>query len=324
MAPRAWRGLALAAMLCGVAGQSHAQGAYPNRPVHLIVPFAVGGSADLVGRLLADKLGPALGQAVIIDNKGGNSSILGTDLGARAAPDGYTLVLTNGAAITTGPLIGQQVPYRPIEDFTHIVLIGTFTNALIVPAQSPAQSFGDFLALARARPGKLSYGSAGVGSAGFLTGELLKQLARIDMVHVPYKGTGPALTDLLGGQIDAMFNALIAAAPHVRAGRVRALAITAARRDSDFPNLPTMAESVPGAVGDAWFGISAPAKTPAPVVERVRADLLRVMDAPEFRHRLAELGFAPQPLGPKEFLAFIDAENRKWTPVIRAAHIKPD
>ena len=311
-------------LLAGALGRVARAQDWPARPVRLIVPFAVGGSGDLVGRLVADKLGSALGQPVLVENKGGNGSILGTDLAARAAPDGYTLVLSNGAAITTGPLIGQQVPYRPLEDFIHVVLLGTFTNALIVREQHPARSFAEFLALARANPGKISYGSAGVGSAGFLTGELLKQLAKIDMTHIPYKGTGPALTDLLGGQIDAMFNALIAAAPYLRAGKVRALAITAAARDTEFPGIPTMAETVPGAVGDAWFGISVPARTPAPIVERVRAEVTRLMGSAEFKTRLVDLGLAPKPLGPKEFLAFVEAENRKWGPVIRAANIKPE
>jgi tripartite-type tricarboxylate transporter receptor subunit TctC len=193
-----------------------------------------------------------------------------------------------------------------------------------VRGEHPAKTFPAFINLARANPGKISYGSAGVGSAGFLTGELLKQLAKIDMVHIPYKGTGPALTDMLGGQIDAMFNALIAAAPHIRGGKVRALAITAEHRDPDFPEVPTMAESVPGAVGDAWFGIAVPAKTPPAVAEQLRIALARSMEAPEFRQKLNALGLAPMPLGPKELLAFIDAENRKWAPVIRAANIKPE
>lgn len=306
-----------------LARAAHAQ-AWPARPIRLIVPFAVGGSGDLVGRLVAEKLANALGQSVIVDNRGGNGSILGTGLAARAAPDGYTLVLSNGAAITTGPLIGQQVPYQPLKDFTHIALLGTFTNALIVRADHPARNLAEFLAMARARPGKISYGSAGVGSAGFLTGELLKQLAGIDIVHIPYKGTSPALTELLGGQLDAMFNALIAAAPHIKAGKVRALAIASSARDPGFPDIPTMAETVSGAVGDAWFGLSGPAQMPAPVVERLHAEVVRLMGSNEVKDRLVTLGLLAQPLGPKAFTAFIEAENRKWAPVIRSAHIKPE
>ena len=206
--------------------------AYPQRAVKWIVPFAAGGSGDTIARLLAERMGAALGQPVLIDNRGGNGSVLGTEVAAKAAPDGHTWVLSNGAAITTGPLLGQVTTYKPLEDFAHVVLIGSFTNALIVRQDHPAKNLQEFLALARSQPGKWSYGSAGVGSAGFLTGEMLKQLAQVDMVHIPYKGSGPALNDLLGGQTDAMFNALISSAPHIRSGRVRALAITAAARDA--------------------------------------------------------------------------------------------
>jgi len=261
---------------------------------------------------------------VIIDNRGGNGSVLGTDLAARAPADGYTWVLSNGAAITTGPLMGQTVGYHPLEDFVHVQLIGSFANALIVRHDHPAKTVQDLLALARDKPGKLSYGSAGVGSAGNLTGELLKQLAKIQMVHVPYKGSGPALNDLMGGQIDLMFNALIASAPHIRAGRVRALALTGSQRDRDFPQVPTLAETVPGAMGDAWFGLSVPARTPPAVVERLRSEMARVLDAPQTRSKLAEMGMQTLNLGPREFQEFVQQEIRKWGPVIKAAQIKAE
>ena len=299
-----------------------AQAPYPSRPIKWIVPFAPGGSGDLIARVMAERMSQALGQPVLIDNRGGNGSVLGTEMGARAVPDGYTWVLSNGAAITTGPLMGQNISYKPLEDFVHIALIGSFANALIVRHDHPAKSVQDLLALARDKPGKLSYGSAGVGSAGHLTGELLKQLSKIQMVHVPYKGSGPALNDLLGGQIDLMFNALIASAPHIRAGRVRALALTSAERDRDFPQVPTLAEAVPGAVGDAWFGLSVPARTPPAVIERLRTEMARVLNAPETRNKLAEMGMNTLNLGPKEFQDFLGQEIRKWGPVIRSAQIK--
>lgn len=299
-----------------------AQAPYPNRPIKWIVPFAPGGSGDLIARVLAERMSQALGQPVLIDNRGGNGSVLGTEVASKAAPDGYTWVLSNGAAITTGPLMGQNISYKPLEDFVHIQLLGSFSNALIVRHDHPAKSVQDLLALAREQPGKLSYGSAGVGSAGNLTGELLKQLAKVQMVHVPYKGSGPALNDLLGGQIDLMFNALIASAPHIRAGRVRALALTGSQRDRDFPQVPTLAEAVPGAVGDAWFGLSVPARTPPAVVERLRTEMARVLNAPETRNKLAEMGMQTLNLGPKEFQDFLVLEIRKWGPVIRSAQIK--
>ena len=319
---------ALAALVLGVLGllslPAQAQAPYPNKPIKWIVPFAPGGSGDLIARLLAERMTQALGQAVIIDNRGGNGSVLGTDLAARAPADGYTWVLSNGAAITTGPLMGQNIGYQPLEDFVHVQLIGSFANALIVRHDHPAKTVQDLLALARDKPGKLSYGSAGVGSAGNLTGELLKQLTKIQMVHVPYKGSGPALNDLLGGQIDLMFNALIASAPHIRAGRVRALALTGSQRDRDFPQVPTLAETVPGAVGDAWFGLSVPARTPPAVVERLRSEMSRVLNAPETRNKLAEMGMQTLNLGPREFQDFVQQEIRKWGPVIKAAQIKAE
>ena len=319
---------ALAALVLGVLGllslPAQAQAPYPNKPIKWIVPFAPGGSGDLIARLLAERMSQGLGQTVIIDNRGGNGSVLGTDLAARAPADGYTWVLSNGAAITTGPLMGQNIGYQPLEDFVHVQLIGSFANALIVRHDHPAKTVQDLLALARDKPGKLSYGSAGVGSAGNLTGELLKQLTKIQMVHVPYKGSGPALNDLLGGQIDLMFNALIASAPHIRAGRVRALALTGSQRDRDFPQVPTLAETVPGAVGDAWFGLSVPARTPPAVVERLRSEMSRVLNAPETRNKLAEMGMQTLNLGPREFQDFVQQEIRKWGPVIKAAQIKAE
>jgi len=320
-----WRAMAASCALCltgWACAQSPGATAFPTRPVKWIVPFAAGGSGDTIARLLAERMGAALGQPVLIDNRGGNGSVLGTEVAAKAAADGHTWLLSNGAAITTGPLMGQATTYRPLEDFVHVTLIGSFTNALIVRQDHPAKNLQAFLALARSQPGKWSYGSAGVGSAGFLTGEMLKQLAQVDMVHIPYKGSGPALNDLLGGQTDAMFNALISSAPHIRSGRVRALAITAAARDAEFTQVPTLSEAVPGAVGDAWFGLSVPAKTPPAVVERLHLEMDKLLKTPEVKARLTELGMVALNLGPRGFQAFLQAENKKWAPIIRAAHIK--
>ena len=299
-----------------------AQTAYPQKPIKFIVPFAAGGSADMVARLFAERLGVSLGQSVVVDNRGGNGSVLGTEIAARSAPDGYTLLLSNGAAMTTGPLMGQITNYKPMADFVHLNLFGTFTNALIVRADHPAKNVQDLLNMIRSQPGKINYGSAGVGSAGNLTGELLKQLAKIQMVHIPYKGSGPAFNDLMGGQIDFMFNALIASAPHIKGGRVRALAVTGHHRDTEFTQVPTLSETVPGAVGDAWFGLSAPAKTPLHVQERLRADMARILAQPEMRTKLAELGMQPLGLDKPEFQTFLEQEIKKWGPVISAGQLK--
>jgi tripartite-type tricarboxylate transporter receptor subunit TctC len=299
-----------------------AQTQFPTRPLKLIVPFAVGGSGDLIARLVAEHLSRNLGQTVLIENKGGNGSTVGTEIASKASPDGYTLVLSNGAAITVGPLLGEQLGYKPMDDFVHISLLGTFTNALIVRADHPAQNFSEFLSLVKSHPGRVSYASAGVGSAGYLTGELLKSTAKIDMVHIPYKGTGPAMSDLLGGQIEAMFNALIAASPFIKSGKVRALAITANSRSPDHPEIPTMAETIPGVVGDAWFGISAPSKTPQLIVERLSEGISQVMQSNELRSKLIEMGLNPTVLNPKEFNQFLLNENKKWGPVIKFAGLK--
>ncbi len=299
-----------------------AQTAYPQKPIKFLVPFAAGGSADMVARLLAERLAASLGQPVVVDNRGGNGSVLGTEIAAKAAPDGYTLLLSNGAAMTTGPLMGQVTHYKPMADFAHLNLFGTFTNALIVRADHPAKNVQELLNMIRMQPGKINYGSAGVGSAGNLTGELLKQLAKIQMVHIPYKGSGPAFNDLMGGQIDFMFNALIASAPHIKGGRVRALAVTGHHRDTEFTQVPTLSETVPGAVGDAWFGLSVPAKTPQGVQERLRADMARILAQSEMRTQLTELGMQPLGLDKPEFQIFLDQEIKRWGPVITAGQLK--
>ncbi len=294
---------------------------YPIKPVRFIVPFAVGGSGDLIARVVAEQLSRSMGQAWVIENKGGNGSVLGTEIAAKSNPDGYNVVLSNGAAITIGPLMGQQMGYKPMDDFTHLCLLGTFTNALIVRADHPAKNFNDFLNLAKSNPGKISYSSAGVGSAGYLTGELLKHLAKLDMVHIPYKGTGPAMTDLLGGQIDAMFNALIAASPYIKSGKVRALAVTSQQRIQEHYEIPTMNESVSGAIGDAWFGISVPSKTPIAVTEKLKNEILKTMEQAEVKQRLQEMGLNINVLGPKEFTLFLNNENKKWAPVIKSSNL---
>ena len=315
-------GLAMALGAAGWAGPAAAQEAYPARPVKLIVPFAPGGATDVIGRLMAQRLTDSMKVQVVVDNRPGAGSVLGTDLAAKAPPDGYTLVMTNGSAITTGPHLRPSMPYRPMDDFVHVALIGTFPNAFVVRTENPLKSFADFVAQARARPGTVNYSSAGVGSAGFLTGEMLNQRASTAMTHIAYKGTGPATVDLLGGQIDALFDGLPTATTQARAGKVRVLAVTGARRVAAFPDVPTMNEVVPGVVGEAWFGISVPARTPAPVVERLEAEILRIVNAPEVQARLVELGMAPLALGQKDFVPFLRADSERWGPVIKAANIK--
>lgn len=302
-------------------GAAHAQSDYPAKPLKLIVPFSPGGATDIIGRIVANNLGQALGQTIIVENRGGAASVIGTDAGAKAPPDGYTLVITNGAAITTGPLLGQQIPYDPIADFEHIVLLGTFPNGLLVNVNHPARSFEEFVDLARKADGTFNYGSAGVGSAGFLTGELLKQKADIKMTHVPYKGTGPAMNDLIGGQLDAIFNNMQAAVTQSEAGNIRVLAVSSPKRMPQFPDVPTMDEIIPGTVGEAWFGISGPKGVSPAVIRRIESAMAEVMKDADFRRQLSAVGMSPMGAPQAEFNRFLEEENRKWTPIIQGANI---
>ena len=315
--------LLLAGLLGGLPGalSGAAAQAYPSRPLKLIVPFPPGGSTDVIARMIAQRLGDALKTPVVVENKPGVGSVLGTDAVAKAAADGYTLVVSANPAIAPGPLMRNSMPYDPIRDFTHLALLGTFPNGFVVRAEHPAKTMAEFVAMARARPGSINYASAGLGSAGFLTGELLKQAAGIDMLHVPYKGSGPAITDLLGGQLDGMFESLVTATGYVRGGKLRLLAVSGDARSKTFPDVPALTEVVPGVAGGAWFGISAPARLPANTALRLQTEVQAIVNAPDMQARLGELGMTPVPLVGADFLAFIQAENRKWGPVIKAGKI---
>ena len=236
-------------------------------------------------------------------------------------PDGYTLVVAANPAIAPGPLMRNSMPYDAIKDFTHLSLLGTFPNGFVVRADHPAKTMADFIAMARAKPGVLNYASAGVGSAGFLTGELLKQVAGIDMVHVPYKGSAPAITDLIGGQLDGMFESLVTATGYVRGGKLRLLSVSGERRSKTFADVPSLNEVVPGVTGGAWFGISAPARLPTDIAQRLQTEVQAIVNAPDMQARLTELGMTPLALGGPEYVAFIQAENHKWAPIIKAGKI---
>jgi len=298
-----------------------AQADYPNKPVRLIVPFPPGGATDVVARLLAVKLGEGLKQQVVIENRPGAGATLATDQVAKMAPDGYNLLMTAFPSITTAPLVNPNVRYDPVRDFTHIAMIGTFPNGFVVRADSPIKSIAEFVAYAKANPGKVSYGSAGPASAGHLTGELLKQLARIDIVHIPYKGAAPAFVDLLGGQLVAVFDGMINASNQARAGRIRLLAVTSEVRLATHPDLPTLHETVPGVIGVSWFGVAAPPKLAQPILERVESEVIRALDAPEVQARLGETGMNITALRSADFVGFIQADIRKWAPIVKAAKL---
>ena len=312
--------VASAAAIASHAAPLKAQ-AWPNRPIRLIVPFAPGGSTDILARFLAQRLQDGTKASYVVENRPGAGGTVGADAAAKAAPDGYTLLMSNNASISLGPQI-NTVTYKPMEDFAHLMLLGMLPNLLVVRADHPAKNFREFIAMARAKPGVLNYSSAGVGSAGYLSGELLKQRAGIDMVHIPYKGTGPATADMIAGQLDAVLDGPVAAGGYIRGGRARALAAASSERLKAYPDVPTMDEVVPGTGGEAWFGISTQAQVPKDILERLQAELSKVVAQPEFQGKLGELGLTPRYLAGAEYTAFIQSEIRRWGPVIKAVGVK--
>ncbi|MBV9190565.1 MAG: tripartite tricarboxylate transporter substrate binding protein [Betaproteobacteria bacterium] len=299
-----------------------AQAPYPTRPVKLVVPFPPGGSTDIVARLLGGKLSESLGQPVVIENKPGAGAALGTETVAKAAPDGYTVLITALPSIVTAPLTNPNVRYDPLRDLTHIAMIGSFPNALVVRSDSPLKSVADLVAYAKANPGRLFYGSAGPGSAGHLTGELLRERAGIDIVHIPYKGAAPAFADLLAGQIGADFDGVLNALHQAQAGRIRLLAVSSSQRLPQHPDLPTIDETVKGVSGDSWFGLAGPANLPAAITQRLEAETVRALDAPDVRSRLEDTGMTVTALRGSAFVDFIRADISKWTSVIKSAKLE--
>ena len=310
----------LFAAAAGVPTAVRAQ-AWPARPIRIIVPFAPGGSTDILARFLAQRMQDAMKVSFVVENRPGAGGTVGADAAAKAAADGYTLFMSNNASISLGPQI-SAVTYKPVEDFAHLLLLGMLPNLFIVRSDHPAKSFQEFIAMARAKPGVLNYSSAGVGSAGFLSGELLKQRAGIDMVHIPYKGTGPATADMIAGQLDAVLDGPVAAGPYLRGGRARAHAVASSERLRAYPEAPTMDEVVPGTGGEAWFGISTQAAVPRDILDKLRAELIRVVTQPEMQAKLGDLGLTPRFMAGADYTAFIQSEIRRWGPVIRAAGVK--
>ena len=299
--------------------------AWPEKPVKLIVPFAPGGSADTLGRLVAQKLAEQMKASFVVENRAGAGGTLGSELAAKAAPDGYTLVVSGIASHVIAPLLPQGTPYDPVRDFTHIALFGGPPAVLAVHPSMAANDLREFVALARAKPGALSYGSPGNGTQGQLVAELFKQRAGIQVVHVPYKGASGAVTDLIAGHIQVVSTTLTTAASQIRAGRARGLAVSAASRLPDFPDLPTYAEmGYPDLVATVWFSLSGPANMPSPLVERLNAEVNRALALAEVRERLKPEGIVPSPLGAREFSAFVAEELRRWGPVVRASGARND
>lgn len=298
---------------------------YPSRPIRMIVAYPPGGGTDIVGRLIAHKLSENLGQNVVVDNRGGATGNIGTELAARATPDGHTLLMGNVAPNAINVSLFNKLPYDPVKDFAPVSLVAVTPNILVVPPSLPVKTVKDLIALAKSKPGTLNFPSAGVGSSSHLAGEMLKTMAGIDMVHVPYKGGGPALVALLSGQVQLMFATLPAAMPHVKSGKLRPVAVTSGKRSLTLSDLPTIAESgIAGYEAATWYGLLAPARTPKPVVTRLHGEVVKILAVPGAREQLADQGFEPVGNTPQEFGAYIRAEIVKWGKVIRDAGIKPE
>jgi tripartite-type tricarboxylate transporter receptor subunit TctC len=319
--PRRLCTAALAGALLGLPLAAAAQ-AWPAKPVRLVVPFPPGGATDLLARQLAQRLGDTWGQALLVENRGGASGAIATEHVARQPGDGYTLLFATASTHAINPAV-SKVPFHPIKDFTPVVNVAAAPLGLVVHPSLPARSVKELVALLRARPGQLDMASFGTGTGSHLAGELLKNLAKIDMLHVPYKGGGAALADLLGGQVQLMFATTPAAMPQVKAGRLRAVAVTTRARSQALPELPTMIESgVPGYEAATWYGLLAPAATPRAVIDRMHAETVKIIGTPDMREKLIAQGFEPVGSSPAEFAAYIQAQIETWAKVIRAAGLK--
>ncbi|HTO47655.1 MAG TPA: tripartite tricarboxylate transporter substrate binding protein [Burkholderiales bacterium] len=298
---------------------------YPAKPVRLIVPYPPGGSADILARAIGQKAGDGLGQSMVVENRPGAGTAIGTEALAKSAPDGYAIMIGTVSSHAINPALNPKLPFDPVRDFTPVSLVATIPFAMIVHPSVPAKTVQEFVALARAKPGTLNYSSAGNGTSNHLAGELLRSMAGIDVVHIPYKGSAPALNDLLAGQVALMFDLVLTAAPHVKSGAARGLAVTGAQRSSVLPELPTVAESgIPGYEVSAWFGIFAPAGVPQPAVQRLNAEFVKALEQPDLRQRLASQGAEPLTSTPDEFAVYLRSEIDKWAKVVKAAGMKVD
>ncbi|MEA9598387.1 tripartite tricarboxylate transporter substrate binding protein [Polynucleobacter sp. AP-Sanab-80-C2] len=297
---------------------------YPNKPIHLIVGFSPGGSADTVGRALAEGLSNRLGQAVVVENKAGANGNIAAELVARSAPDGYTLYFPSiGHAVNAS--LYKNLPYDPVKDFTAIGGVFSAPNILIVPANSPYKSVGELIAAARANPGRLTFASSGSGTSVHLSAVLFEKMAKIDMIHVPYKGTGSAMPDVISGQVDMSFPNLPSGLPHVKSGSLRALGITTAKRSSAAPNIPTIAESgLPGYDMATWYGLVAPANLPVEIRNRLNKELQSILADPKFKDKLIAQGADPMPGTSEQFSLFIKSEIEKWRKLIAQSQITID
>ena len=312
---------AVATLACSVAAAQ----SYPTKPIRFIAPFPPGGSTDFLARIVALKMSESMGQQVVVENRGGAGGTIGVELAARAAPDGYTIVMGHIGTFGVNPTLYPKLPYDAIKDFAPITLLAMVPNGMVVHPALPVRTVKDFLAIARAKPKALLYGSGGNGSATHLAAAYFELLAKIQLTHVPYKGTGPALIDLVAGQTSMMITGMPAVIPHTRSGRLRLLAVGNARRIALLPDVPTIAESgVPGYDATQWYGVLAPAGTPRELVMKLHVEMTKALTRPDVRDKLAADGAIPVGNTPEEFGAHIKAEIARWAPVVKASGAKPE
>lgn len=304
---------------------AHAQGTYPDHPLRIIVPFPPGGPADVLARLAGDQLSQSFDQAVVVENKPGAGGNIGMELGAKAAADGYTLILAPVGNLTVSPYIYSRLPYDPQRDFAPVTVLAAFPNILVVNAAVPAKSVRDLIALAKAKPGTLNFASPGNGSGAHLAGELLKRMAGVDLVHVPFNGVAPAMNAVLAGDVQIFFAQTSAALPQLKSGRVVALGVASLKRIDAAPELPTLAESgLPGFDVTSWYSLVVPARTPPDRVARIQTTLARAFAKPEVREKIAGLGAEPVADTPAEFASLLQTESARWRQLAREANIHAD
>ena len=313
----------IAALPAAGAQSASAAASYPTKPIRLVITYPPGGNTDLVGRAVAQKLVEAWRQQVVVDNRGGAGGVLGTVIAKQAPADGYTLLLGTSAGMVLNPLLMSKLPYDPIKDFAPVSLVIVNPQLLVVHPALAANTMREFIALAKAKPGQLNFGSSGVGTPNHLGGEMLKAMAGIDIVHVPYKGGAASITDLIAGQVQLVISSAPSVVPHVKSGRLRALAIGSAKRTPALPDVPTVAESgVPGYEYTTWYGIFAPGGTPAPIIAKLNAEIVRMLADPQMSQRFQSQGGDPASSTPTELTAYMRAETARWTRVIKTAGIK--
>ena len=317
------RTAAFAIVALALAGGALAQGTYPSRPISMVVGFQPGGGTDTVARILVKNLGDALGQQVVVENKAGAGGNIATDYVAHAAPDGHVLLLGNVGSLAVAPHIVANLPYDPLRDFAPITMAVVFANVLVVQSSLPIHTLAEFVKLAREKPGTITYASAGIGGAGHLAGELLKMMAKIDIVHVPYKGGGPAVQGMLGGQVASFFATPVSVGGHIKSGKVRAIATTGPKRADLLRDVPTVAESgYPGYEAMNWYAYVAPAQTPQDIIERLNREIVKALAAPEVVALLQKQGLEPSSSSPAELARYIKSEYETWGKVVKQAGIK--